>query len=95
MKLVFSPKAKADIDQIYDYTDHQWGFEQAELYIQQIRVRCRALLENPYIGIKSDQIKPGYRFVVSGSHTIFYREIQGAIVVIRILHSRMDPSRHL
>jgi toxin ParE1/3/4 len=95
MKLVFSPKAKKDIDQIYDYTDLHWGFEQADHYVHDIRLRCRYVSENPSTGRKNDHIKPGYRFVVSGPHTIFYRETASSVTIIRILHSRMDPSRHL
>jgi len=28
--LIFSPQAEEDIDEIYDFTDENWGFEQAE-----------------------------------------------------------------
>ena len=31
----------------------------------------------------------------SGSHNIFFREEKTRIVIVRILHNRMDPSRHL
>ena len=28
-------------------------------------------------------------------HVVFYRESEQAFVIIRILHSRMDPGKHL
>jgi toxin ParE1/3/4 len=30
-----------------------------------------------------------------GSHNIFFREEKTRIVIVRILHNRMDPTRHL
>lgn len=31
----------------------------------------------------------------SGSHDIYYHVEDDAVIVIRILHQRMDPTRHL
>ncbi|WP_051410487.1 type II toxin-antitoxin system RelE/ParE family toxin [Mesorhizobium sp. LNHC221B00] len=33
----FSPKAKADLDQIWDHSLKEWGAERAEVYIRTIR----------------------------------------------------------
>ena len=38
--LVFSPKAEADIDDIYDYTEDCWGYDQAESYVFGLRDAC-------------------------------------------------------
>lgn len=37
----------------------------------------------------------GYRSYAIGSHAIFYRTRSAGVDVIRILHQRMDPSRHV
>jgi plasmid stabilization system protein ParE len=37
----------------------------------------------------------GYFMLVSGSHNIFFREDKARIVIVRILHARMDFKRHL
>lgn len=42
-----------------------------------------------------DEIREGYRRYSIGSHMLFYMESPGGVDVIRILHQRMDPSRHL
>ena len=31
----------------------------------------------------------------AGSHNIFFRDEKTRIVIVRILHNRMDPARHL
>ena len=49
----------------------------------------------PSLGRACDDIRTGYRRYAEGSHTIFYREAGGGIEIVRILHGRMDPDRHL
>jgi NADP-dependent 3-hydroxy acid dehydrogenase YdfG len=36
-----------------------------------------------------------YRRILVGSHVVFYREASERLVVVRILHQRMDFDRHL
>lgn len=51
---------------------------------------------NPRIGRACDEIRPGYRKLSAGSHTLFYRVTgEGTIDVVRVLHQRMDVDRNL
>ncbi|CDN55973.1 Plasmid stabilization system protein [Neorhizobium galegae bv. officinalis bv. officinalis str. HAMBI 1141] len=93
--LIFAPKATADIDHIYDYTDETWGYNQAEEYTFGIRDFCRALSLGERSGRKIDQIKRGYRALAYGSHFIVYRETPTTISIIRVLHQRMNIGGHL
>jgi toxin ParE1/3/4 len=42
-----------------------------------------------------DDLRPGYRKYLVGSHVLFYRVTNTDVVVVRILHQRMDVERHL
>lgn len=42
--LAFSPNAAVDLDEIYDYTEDQWGPEQAETYVAKLEQACSSLL---------------------------------------------------
>ncbi|WP_245410821.1 type II toxin-antitoxin system RelE/ParE family toxin [Rhizobium sp. JAB6] len=66
-KLVFSPKATSDIDQIYDYTEEKWGHEQAEDYVFALRDRCHALMKGIARDRKVGGIKRDYLALASGS----------------------------
>jgi toxin ParE1/3/4 len=94
-RLIFSPKAAFDIDQIYDYTEEKWGYEQAEDYVFTIRDHCRALVEGTKRGRKIGSIKPDYLALVSGSHFIVYKDGAQTVTIIRILHRRMNVGAHL
>jgi len=93
--LVFSPGAAEDIDLIWDYTADRWGIGQAERYVLDLRDTCNALSRGDLSGRDGSAIRPGYRKQNCGSHVIFYRESAIEIVIVRILHQRMDFDRHL
>ncbi|SCB45879.1 type II toxin-antitoxin system RelE/ParE family toxin [Rhizobium multihospitium] len=94
-RLIFSPKATLDIDQIYDYTEEKWSSEQAEGYIFAIRDHCDALIAGTARGRAINGIKPGYLALASGSHFIVYKDDAQTVAIIRILHRRMNIGSHL
>jgi toxin ParE1/3/4 len=92
---VLSPLAKADIEDIWDYTAANWNAGQAEKYIRQIQSAIEALAVDPLMAHSCETIRAGYRKYPAGSHVIFIRVTPDAIDVVRILHSRMDFERHI
>lgn len=90
-----SPAAQGDLDAIFDYTVRQWGLEQAVDYTRAMQSACTALAQAPDRSQDCDHIRPGYRRVGVGRHFIYFRVEAWGIAVIRILHQRMDPPRHL
>jgi len=52
------------------------------------------LAENPSLGRACDAIRPGLRRIEQGKHVIFYRQHAKGILVSRILHQSMLPTRH-
>jgi antitoxin ParD1/3/4 len=56
-----------------------------------LRTACRL----SGLGRSIHHIRPGYFRFPHASHTVFYVNIPDGIRVIRVLHQRMDPERHL
>lgn len=94
LEILFSPRATADIDHIYDHTEANWGIDQAKKYTQ-LKFACHGLAELPRSGRLAHTIRKGYSVLNCGSHNIFFREEHSRIVIVRILHNRMDFKRHL
>lgn len=93
---ILSPKAQADLDQIWDYTLKKWGGDQAQAYIYLIRDAVQGLATGTKPSQPIDDIRPGYRKALAGSHLIFFRiEDTGTVNIVRILHQRMDTQQHL
>ncbi len=90
-RVLFRPRAIADIDGIWDYTADRWGIAQADRYILALRATCDAIGRNEVPGRDASAIRPGYRKVPSGRHVIFFRlTADGAVDIVRVLHERMD-----
>ncbi|MFT4164860.1 MAG: type II toxin-antitoxin system RelE/ParE family toxin [Microlunatus sp.] len=90
-----SPKAQRDLASIWDYTEEHWGADQAETYVREIGAAVERIADDPRRGHRCDDVRKGYRQYGIGSHVLFYLESDDAVDVIRILHQRMDPARHL
>ena len=93
---VLTPRARHDLNEIWDYSAVQWGAAQADRTIRLIATACAALATGRTKGRSAEAIRPGYFRQTVGSHVLFYRAgKRGSIEIVRILHQRMDVERHL
>ena len=92
-RLELSQQAKKDFRDILSYTLTTWGESQLANYRASINDALHVILRNPSAGRPS--VKPALKVLPVGHHRIFYRTIDGTTYVVRILHERMDTSRHL
>jgi toxin ParE1/3/4 len=53
------------------------------------------LVEQPTQGRKADELAPGLRRVEYQSHVVFYIPKDHGIRIVRVLHQRMDVTRHV
>lgn len=90
-----TPAARRDLSSIWDFTEERWDARQAEVYIVEVREAIERIAADPGRGHRIDELRSGYRRYAVGSHLIFYVERGRSIDVVRILHQRMDPTRHL
>lgn len=95
-RLALTPRARADLDAIWAYSEKTWGIAQAEAYVRLIAQVAHDLAAGLVQGRSAGDVRPGYFRCPAGSHVLFYRHPeQGVIEVVRILHRRMDVTRHL
>ena len=85
-------KAVEDLANIWVYTIDMWSEQQADHYYNLLINSCCKIAENPFLcGVKYNEIEEGLLGYRAGRHIIFYRVlVSGDILVIRILHQRMD-----
>ncbi len=94
-RLRFSRRAEADLLGIGGYTLHTWGEAQADRYLRELESCGQMLADNPALGRPCDDIRPGLRRMEHGKHVVFYRREKSGILVVRILHQRMLPTRQV
>ena len=94
-RFTLSPRAQADLEEIWDYTEARWSRDQAEIYVRQIKTAIENLAADPSRGRACDDVRAGYRKYPVGSHVLFYRVRPDGVDIVRILHGRMDFERYL
>ena len=94
-KYTYSKRAERDLKSIYIDTAEEWGVAQADRYASGLENAVTLLADNPDMGRRADEIKPGYRRFEHERHTIFYRKRKADTFILRILHDRMDVNRHV
>ena len=94
-KLVIAPAAKNDLKDIYQYGLRQWGQAQSESYLSTIKNQFWLLTQQPLMGTERPELLPDTRSLPIESHTLFYRVTANRVEIIRVLHGRQDPQRHL
>lgn len=93
--LVISPLAQGDLKHIYDYGVSIWGAKRSSKYLDKIKQQFSKLTEHPEIGLDRKELFSGIRSYPVDSHVLFYRLQKSNVEVIRVLHGRQDPQRHI
>ena len=89
-----SPLAETDLEEIWLYTFRQWSLEQADAYHHGIMKAVEGLASGIYVWQKSNVLNGYWKYPV-GRHVIFFRNPEGFLDVIRILHEEMDITLRL
>lgn len=90
-------KAAEDLYRIWEYTADTWTERQADKYYSTLISAFKKLAQNPEkLGRSYEMIHSGLKGFLVGRHIIFYLVQENAdVLIVRILHSRMDFARHL
>ncbi len=94
-QLIIAPAAKADLKDIYQYGLRQWGQAQSETYLEILKIKFWSLTEQPLMGTERPELLSGMRSLPTENHILFYRVTTTNVEIIRVLHGRQDPVRHL
>ena len=94
-RVISSPRAELDHEDIVVSGEQRWGEEQAVAYSYLIDAAVVRLGSFPEIGNPRDDVFPGCRSVPVGQHIVYYRIMGETVRIVRILHRRMNPHAHV
>lgn len=94
-KAELTHEAERDLIDIYLYGIEHFRHAAAERYANVLGAKITTAAGNPSFGVDYVFVRRGLRRCECVSHAIYYRETGEGILVLRILHGRMDPGRHL
>lgn len=91
----FTHEAERDLINIFLYGIEHFGPVHAERYLETINAKIEIAAEHPDFGTDYGFVVGGVRRYEAVSHAVYYRSTRTGILVLRVLHGRMDPARHL
>jgi len=84
-----------DLKGIWHYSLNKWGDAKAADYLRELDTGIQRLTVNPEMGKPRDRMRKGFRSIQINHHVVFY-QIKGQIIhIIRVLHERQLPAKHL
>jgi len=93
-----SKPAEIDLKDIAAYTLKQWGKLQKKSYLGLFKQFFSAIQSGNKILPSTqnrDDIDTGLFSYRVKKHVIYYRKTKQELLIIRVLHSQMDPEKHL
>ncbi len=85
-----TPRAEADLEDIWLYTAQTWSPDQADTYIDNLVHTIDTLVAMPTIARERDEFDPPVRIHPAAEHLIIYRVAEPILLVIRILGGRQN-----
>lgn len=96
-RYTLSKRSHQDIQEIAEYSLSEFGETQTKTYMAGLKEKIALLSEQTDLGrdfthTRSQRVYKSYRYQ---SHVIYYRKREHDIFIVRILHIRMLPEKHL
>ena len=91
-RLVLSPRAAADLEELAGYIARD-APTRAAAFVAELEARCRAIAAAPDQYPSRADLAPGLRMAVHGRYLVLFRDLrrQGIVRIERVLHG----ARHL
>ena len=90
LRLTFTPAARQDLDDIWDYSSSTWSAAQATRYLRGLQALLRTLQEFPDLARERPEFTPPVRLHPYRRHLVIYRAEADHLIVLRILHARRN-----
>ncbi len=89
---IFSPLAATDLQTIGTHIAKD-NLQAAFAVVDRLEERCKDAVANPRIGRNRPEFQRGLRSLTEKDYVIFYRTLDGAIEIVRIVHGRRDLAK--
>lgn len=95
MKVHYTELAEADLAEIAEWTEVEFGAEQRDLYLSALEAACESTLPRFPAIARPVPKRPELLRWRCERHVIYFRLITDGLEIIRVLHETMLPDLHL
>jgi toxin ParE1/3/4 len=87
---LWSPEALDDRERIWDFYVEVAGRRTAEKVLRVIAEAIALIEDHPFAGRARNEVRPGLRSFAATPHVVFYRVVNDAPEIVRLLDGRQD-----
>jgi len=91
--IIWSPLSETDLEVILEYLAEDWNGKVAIRFLDKIEHLLEQISINPEQFPLVNKKRKVRKCVITRHNTIFYRENEGYVEVLRIFDTRQDPKR--
>lgn len=88
-RVVFTKKAREDLIGIWLHIADDDPMA-ADRVLDRLDDAASHLADHPEMGAARDDIRPGLRYLISGSYLLLYRITDSGVEIVRAVHGRRD-----
>jgi len=85
-----SPRALADLDDIWRFTTETWSLDQADQSVDGLTRTFETIAFMPTLARERREFKPPVRIHVYEAHVIVYKIAEDHVAILRLLGGRQD-----
>lgn len=91
--MVFSPKARANLDDLLEYLESKWSVKVKKEFIKKLDRSVYRISDFPNSCPQSDEIPGLFKCVVTKQTSFIYRIKGGEIEIVLLFDNRLDPKK--
>lgn len=91
----YTEEAETDLFEIGVYAWTEWGEDQFVKYLALLRETCEDIIPKKHHLARSVPTRPQLLRWRGERHVIYFRKVDDGFEIVRILHDRMLPAKHL
>ena len=95
LKVHYTNAAARDVDEIARYTEEHWGEKQRDLYLALLERACERIIPENVKHARQVPRRPQLRRWRCERHVVYFRVVDDGLEIVRILHERQLPLKHL
>jgi len=92
-KIVISPEAKEDIENILSYLNKNWGNSIVQEFLQKLNTFYYIVSVNPRLFGFYNKSKNIRKYLISRQNIVYYRINNNEVQIITIFDTRQNPSK--
>ena len=92
-EIIWSPASEKDFVIILDYLIERWSENVVSKFINKVDDNINLICENPKIFPVINKEMKIRKSVITKQNTLFYREIDGKVEIVRLFNTRQNPKK--